>query len=88
MAETHKSFSDKDRQGREQLRHKGMLIEDDIKGLLKLTDDIEFNSPSKAARFVAGCSVSGNRDWHIEDTGMPLGSWLESVRVGSGQGRP
>lgn len=83
MAETHKSLRDKDRELRERLRGEGTLVEDDTKGLLTLKKDVGFNSPSGAACFVAGCSVSGNRDWHIEDTDTPLGSWLKSDRGGN-----
>lgn len=52
----------------------GLVCTDD--GLLRLTQDIKFDSPSGAAQFVAGCSVSGNRDWRIEGTGLPLGRWI------------
>jgi len=46
--------------------------------LLQLTEDIRFNSPSGAAQFVAGCSVSGNREWKLADGGDLLGTWLRN----------
>ena len=88
MAKTHPSLKDKDRELRKRLSDEGTLGEDETNGLLTMKREFPFKSPSQAARFVAGCSVSGNRDWHIENSGAPLGSWLESVRLGNGQVRP
>ncbi len=59
---------------KELLADAGLVRIDD--GLLRLTQDLKFDSPSGAAQFVAGCSVSGNRDWRIEGTGLPLGRWF------------
>jgi len=59
---------------KELLADGGLLRIDD--GLLRSTQDLKFDSPSGAAQFVAGCSVSGNRDWRIEGTGLPLGRWF------------
>lgn len=87
MVEIHKSLNDKGRNLRQDHHRKGTIKEYDEKGLLKLTNDIKFNSPSGAAQFVAGCSVSGNRDWRIKDTGTLLGVWLKSIGRGSGQVR-
>lgn len=63
------------RDRRKQLLADGGLVRIDD-GLLRLTQELKFDSPSGAAQFVAGCSVSGNRDWHIEGTGLPLGRWI------------
>lgn len=46
---------------------------------LRLTEDIQFNSPSGAAQFVAGCSVSGNREWDPANGSGSLGSVPGSI---------
>jgi hypothetical protein len=53
--------------------------------MLKLVRSIRFNSPSGAAQFVAGCSVSGNREWRVAGSGVTLGEWLRKRRA-SGRG--
>ena len=40
----------------------------------ELKSDISFNSPSKAAGFVLGSSVSGNREW-VDEHGKTLGDY-------------
>lgn len=48
---------------REQSERDGALIPTASVKHLKLTEDLSFDSPSAAAQFVAGCSVSGTREW-------------------------
>lgn len=57
-----------------------VLVPDARSDLLKVARSIRFDSPSAAAQFVAGCSVSGNRDWHVEGDGRPLGKYLREER--------
>jgi Domain of unknown function (DUF4357) len=45
--------------------------------LLRLTKDLRFPSPSASAQFVAGCSVSGNREWQVDPNGQPLGQYIK-----------
>lgn len=78
MAKTHPSLLNKYRDLRERLLGDGTLRESATRGLLTLEKDIPFTTPSGAACFVSGCSVSGNRDWHIEGTDTPLGDWLKA----------
>lgn len=52
----------------------------DTEGLLKLNRDLLFGSPSSAAQFVAGCSVSGNREWMVDGSGLQLGAHLKRAR--------
>lgn len=63
-----------------ELRHSslqdGKLEEAQNHELLRLIEDIRFNSPSGAAQFVAGCSVSGNREWKLLNNNESLGVWL------------
>lgn len=61
---------------RGELRADGSLASSDRAGVLRLGRTLRFNSPSGAAQFVAGCSVSGNRDWIVDVAGLPLGRWL------------
>lgn len=55
-----------------------VLIEDEP-GRLVLQSDQSFRSPSAAAQFVAGCSVSGNREWRLVETGETLGDWRARI---------
>jgi hypothetical protein len=48
---------------REKCEADGTLVPDADAELFTLTKDLEFPSPSAAAQFVAGCSVSGTREW-------------------------
>lgn len=57
-----------------------VLVSDARNDLLRVGRSIRFDSPSAAAQFVAGCSVSGNRDWHVDDHGCPLGEYLRKGR--------
>ena len=69
-------LSDTLRELRQQKERDGTLAEDKDPELLRLTKALRFGSPSAAAQFVAGCSVSGNRDWHAAKTNTPLGTYL------------
>jgi DNA primase len=77
---TYESLSDSSRALRVQLQKDGTLKSADDPNLLLLTRDVAFESPSGAAQFVAGCSVSGNRDWLVDATQEPLGKHLRGGR--------
>lgn len=51
----------------------GTLVSSDQSHLLRLARPKQFNSPSGAAQFVAGCSVSGNREWRLIGSDETLG---------------
>jgi len=48
--------------------------------LYEVKRPITFNSPSAAACFVAGCSVSGPREWQVKDKGKSLKYWLNKEK--------
>jgi len=54
---------------------KGELKDSSSHLLFELTTPITFPSPSAAAVFVAGCSVNGRKEWHVENQGISLKSW-------------
>lgn len=70
------SLSDKLAEIRRGYESDGTLVPTEESELLKLSRDIPFKSPSASAQFVAGCSVSGNRDWVLESTQQKLGEYL------------
>lgn len=61
---------------REEMKRKGKLIGGRTSGYYILQEDTPFQSASGAAKFVAGCSVNGLREWKIEGTQTTLGEWL------------
>lgn len=44
----------------------------------RLTKDIAFSSPSAAASFLSGSSISGPQAWKVEGTDISLGEWMKS----------
>ncbi len=56
---------------------RGQLRESGGADVYELTAPLDFGSPSGAAQFVAGCSVSGPREWLVKGSGQSLKSWLE-----------
>jgi len=80
--QVHPSLIDKYRVDRRQCEKDGSLAVDTKNDqILLLNKDIIFDSQSGAAQFVAGCSVSGNREWRVMDTGQSLGDYLKKRRV-------
>ena len=45
--------------------------------LLSVKSQIEFDSPSGSAKFVAGCSVNGRKEWHLISDHRTLGDWIK-----------
>lgn len=76
---TFDSLSDTLQDLRHQCEADGSLTKADDPDLLRLTKNMTFRSPSGAAQFVAGCSVSGNRDWVLKTSQEPLGSYLRRL---------
>lgn len=46
-------------------------------GLLYMVNSVSFSSPSSSAKFVAGCSVNGRKEWVVKDTSNTLGEWIK-----------
>lgn len=63
--ETKNSFSADAKDKRNELIHKGLIIEKD--NLYFTTEDIFFKSPSAAGVFVLGRSSNGRTEWRLED---------------------
>jgi hypothetical protein len=79
--QVHTSLISKYRGDRSQCEKDGFLSADEDSGqTLTLRKDMFFDSQSGAAQFVAGCSVSGNREWRVDDTGVTLGQFLKARR--------
>jgi len=57
---------------------KGELVPCGNPDLLEVKVPVIFGSPSAGAQFVAGCSVSGPREWQIKDKGVSLKHWKSS----------
>lgn len=70
------SLLEKYRSMRDECESDGRLVPNGESHFLKVTRPIQFHSPSGAAQFVAGCSVSGNREWRVDGTKQTLGEWL------------
>jgi len=79
MSDTFPSLPSRYLELRKTFLEQGKLKSSDV-DTLRLSEDIQFNSQSGAAQFVAGCSVSGNRDWRIKKSGETLGFWLKKSR--------
>lgn len=54
----------------------GVLAQGAKKDLFEVKAPITFGSSSAGAQFVAGCSVSGPREWKVKNKGMSLKYWL------------
>ena len=79
------SLSDPLRELRLKCEKEGRLVALAGERLLKLTKSLTFRSPSAAAKFVAGCSVSGNIYWLVEPSRSPLGKYLRRTSRTSGR---
>jgi hypothetical protein len=77
---THSSLSKSQRELRALYEGNGTLIPTADPRFLKLTRDLPFRTTSAAAVFVAGCSVSGPREWKLD-----ISSFLKGHRP---DGRP
>lgn len=75
--EIHESLPDHIRDKRKETLSKGQIILSEDGDLYGVKTPIIFGSPSAAAQFVAGCSVSGPREWQVKGKGCSLRFWLE-----------
>jgi hypothetical protein len=60
---------------RQEAEKNGILVCCDNPDLLEVKAKTLFTSPSAAAQFVAGCSVSGPREWQVTGKGISLKHW-------------
>ena len=74
------SFSPAGQQLRLQLAAAGILRPHE--GLLRFTQDYEFDSPNRAAEVVCGGSVNARIAWLAEADGQTLGSYLAGLASG------
>lgn len=77
-AEFHDSLGDHIKEMKTKAIKNGDVVPLSGSDLYELRKPIVFNSPSAAACFVAGCSVSGPREWQVKDKGRSrsLKYWL------------
>lgn len=73
---SYKSLSDHIENRKAKAINDGDLILSSNPELYELKNPIKFNSPSAAACFVAGCSVSGPREWQVKGKSKSLKQWL------------
>jgi len=74
--EMHESLADHIKEKRKESLKKGELVEAQNSDLYELKEPMLFGSTSAAAQFVAGCSVSGPREWQVKAEGHSLKYWL------------
>lgn len=77
-AETTKAFPPAMAALRDSLLRDGKLIPHIKPGYYQFASDISFTSPSAAATFVAGTSVSGPQAWKSRETGQTYKEWREA----------
>lgn len=71
----YESMHENVQQRRQEAEASGILVLCSNPELLKVTAEVLFTSPSAAAQFVAGCSVSGPREWQVQGKGVSLKQW-------------
>ncbi len=77
--ETHESLADHIREIRNDAINKGSMVQSEKTELYEVKAPILFGSPSADAQFVAGCSVSGPREWQVKGKGHSLKYWVEKI---------
>jgi len=78
--QTHESLADNIKEIKQRTLTDGDIKDDQNKELYRVVKPIVFNSPSGAAQFVAGCSVSGPREWQVKNQRSSLKYWLQRSR--------
>jgi len=73
---SHESLGDHILQKKKNAISKGDIVDSEDPDLYKVIKPITFGSPSAAVQFVAGCSVSGPREWQVKGKGKSLKYWL------------
>ncbi|RKT47040.1 DUF4357 domain-containing protein [Thiocapsa rosea] len=79
--ESKGSLNEATRKRKTNALYTGDLKESSNPELLVVNTPIVFDSPSGAAYFVAGCSVSGPRDWEVVGHNLSLNGWILQQRV-------
>jgi hypothetical protein len=74
--EIHESLPDNIRDKRNETLSKQQIVPSEDGDLYEVKAPIIFGSASAAAQFVAGCSVSGPREWQVKAKGCSLKFWL------------
>lgn len=69
----------RDREYRDDLINRGVLVADSNPDLLVFTSDHLFTSPSKAGGVVKDGNCSGNDAWKNDEIGMTVGDWLRAT---------
>lgn len=76
--ESHESLGDNARRRKEEAIAKKEIVPSENPKLYEVRVPLTFGSPSGAAYFVAGCSVSGPREWKVKGEGVSLRYWLRN----------
>jgi len=74
--QTYESLGDHILEMRNDAIKNGVLAQGVKQDLFEVKAPITFRSSSGAAQFVAGCSVSGPREWKVKSKGTSLKYWL------------
>lgn len=72
------SFGSKGELMRSSFLEKGVITVDPVTNEISFTEDHLFGSPSAAAKFIGGTSLSGWVYWRLEETGQTLAEWRDS----------
>lgn len=79
--ENHKSMGAKQKTEKNRYLHTGK-IKEHSKSLYSVCNTIKFHSPSGSAKFIAGCSVNGRKEWTIKGSNKTLGAWIKDQTKG------
>ena len=77
--ETYESLGDHILEMRNDAIKNGVLAQGVKQNLFEVKAPITFRSSSAGAQFVAGCSVSGPREWKVKSKGTSLKHWLSKI---------
>ena len=77
--QSHDSLGDSVEERKEEAIKKGEIVPLANSELYEVKTGITFGSPSGAAQFVAGCSVSGPREWQVKGKGESLKQWQSKI---------
>lgn len=73
--EVQSSMREGYRTARAALLDKGLLVRDEMRGVLIFQQDVPFNSPSDAAAIVGTASLNGRKEWKVLGTRLSLADW-------------
>ncbi len=75
---SHDSLNDHAKEMKSEAINKGEIAPSANPELYEVKTPIAFGSPSGAACFVAGCSVSGPKEWKVKREGISLKEWVKN----------